>query len=366
MSISKDEFLRRYSGIRRGMKDHAIDCLIIAGRNDYFSRGNIRYVTGLAFGGYALFPLEGKPVYFLTRNQIGSPKHRKAGPLQDLIEFIELQEPVADIADQMTRFDGGRNIGIVGMTDVPVPTYLGLKERLGERMVDGGAIFRDMRTIKSGEEIGKMRIAASIADRVCAILRETIRPGLIDYEIYGAVKKAIYEMGCDYSMELIDAAGSTMNMAWSPSGDRLEETGTLFLEITPAFDGYYAQLPVSLPVREYTPLLRRMVDAWSIALERGASYLRPGVPVGEVHRAAVGAVEERGFISPFQAGHAIGLDVIDFWSIGQSNATILQPGMTVAFHPCALSDLGGPGIGMGYTYLITDEGPEKLSSIDLV
>ena len=149
MSISRDEFLRRYTGIRRAMREDAMDCLVIAGRNDYFSQGNIRYVTGLAFGGYALFPPDGKPVCFLSRNQIGSPKHQKAGPLQDLVEFRELTEPISDITGQMNRFDGGGNIGVVGMTDIPVPTYLGLKARLGERMVDSGAIFNHMRNIKS-------------------------------------------------------------------------------------------------------------------------------------------------------------------------------------------------------------------------
>jgi CheY-like chemotaxis protein len=41
--------------------------------------------------------------------------------------------------------------------------------------------------------------------------------------------------------------------------------GTLFMEITPAYEGYYAQLPVTLPVSEYSPEVRRMVQAWDLA-----------------------------------------------------------------------------------------------------
>jgi aminopeptidase len=74
---------------------------------------------------------------------------------------------------------------------------------------------------------------------------------------------------------------------------------------------------------------------------------------------------EQGYISPFRPGHAIGLDVIDFWSITESNSTILKPGMALAIHPSVLLEVGGDGIGMGYTYLITDTGAEKLNTVDL-
>ncbi|HUJ70444.1 MAG TPA: M24 family metallopeptidase [Syntrophorhabdales bacterium] len=365
MAISEKEFERRYKAIRMLMKEAGIDCLVVAGRSDYFSRGNIRYITGLAFGGYAIFPLQGKPVYFLSTNQIASPKHRRAAPVDDIVELKEVRNPLEQIRKEVLRFDGGRKIGIVGMNDIQVPMYLTLKELLGERLVDGGAIFARLRPVKSEEEIEKMRVAASIADRVCTMLRKIVVPGLTDYKIYGSVKKAIYGMRADYSMELIDAEGSTMNMAWGPSGDRLEENGTLFLEITPAFDGYYAQLPVTLPVGAYTPAVRRMKDAWVEAMEAAKGLLRPGERVSDLHRKAQEVIMQNGFVSPLPAGHAIGLDAIDFWRIDESNGTILEAGMTIAFHPCVLAEMGGIGMGMGYTFLINAAGAENLSSLDL-
>jgi Xaa-Pro aminopeptidase len=366
MSISKQEFKRRYDAIRLMMKDEEIGCLVIAGRSDYFARGNIRYITNLPFGGYALFPCEGKPVYFLSANQISSPKHENAGPIHELLELKELADPAIQLADELKRFDAGKKIGLVGMTTVmPVPVYLSLRDACGVRLVDATHIFDSLRNIKSGEEIEKMRAAASVADRVCLMLKEMSRPGVSDYEIYGEVKKAIYAMECEYSMELIDAHGSTMNMAWGPGGDRLEERGTLFLEITPAVEGYYAQLPVSLPVGSYSPSLREKVDVWAEAMDAGARLLRPGSVVADIHREVVSPIKRKGFLSPFPAGHAIGLDVIDFWTVNPSNRTLLRPGMTVALHPCVLGEPGGEGVGMGYTYVITEDGAEKLSRIDL-
>ena len=39
--------------------------------------------------------------------------------------------------------------------------------------------------------------------------------------------------------------------------------------------------------------------------------------------------------------------------------------MTIAVHACVLKEMGGDGCGMGYTYLITETGAERLSKIDL-
>ena len=57
MSISREEFERRYAGIRDKMEKDELDCLLVVGLSDDFSRGNIRYVTGSgsranAFGNY--------------------------------------------------------------------------------------------------------------------------------------------------------------------------------------------------------------------------------------------------------------------------------------------------------------------------
>jgi Xaa-Pro dipeptidase len=366
MSISEKEFLRRYKAIKGIMAENGLDCLLITGRADYFSRGNVRYITNLGTGGYVIFPLDGSPIFLTSPAQAASPKLRKIGPVLDLLQLSQVSEdPLGDIKRDLLRFDRGNHIGIVGMTEISVPTYLAMQQLFRDRLVDATWIFAQLRPVKSAEEIERIRTAASIADEVCTMLMEMIRPGLSDYEIYGAVKKKIYEMRSEYSMELIDADGAKMNMWWNPSGDKLEAQGTLFLEITPSCEGYYAQLPVSLPVGKYSPRVREMVAVLERAIEAGVALLRPGTRVADVYSALVKTVQEQSFLSPLRPGHAIGLDVIDFWSITESNETILLPGMTLTIHPSVFTELGGDGVGMGYTYLITETGAEKLSKIDL-
>ena len=365
MSISPAEFERRYSAIRDMMKDEGMDCLLVFGLSDDFNRGNIRYITGSGRGGCCIFPAESAPVLLTGINQSKSPKLRKTVGALELVDIRETADNVEQAVTELSHFSKGGRIGIVGTGCIPVPMYLAVKEEFRDRLVDGANIFERLREIKSQEEIEKTRTAASIADSVYAMLRETVRPGLGEYEIYGAVKKTIYEMGCEYSFDLIDAAGSTMNMSFFPTEDRLEANGTLFMEITPAYEGYYAQLPVTLPVDEYTSNVRDMVSAWADADEAARKILHPGTRVSDLYNTLIDVVRAKGFISPYRPGHSIGLDALDFWSITGDSEKILKTGMVIAVHPSVMLEFGVDACGMGYTYLITDKGAERLSKIDL-
>jgi Xaa-Pro aminopeptidase len=365
MAISEREYMNRYKAIRELMAKEGLDCLLVAGTGDDFNRGNIRYLTGSGRGGYCVLGPEDSPVFLTGPNQSTNPKFPLTVEAFNLLELKETIDQTKAVLEQLSRRHGGNQIGLVGLGCIPVPMYLSLKERFGELLVDAVGIFEKLREIKSPEELEKTRTAAKIADAVYSMLRKTIKPGMGEFEIYASVKKTVYEMGCEYSFDLIDAADSSMNMSFHPTADRLEADGTLFMEITPAYQGYYAQLPVTLPVFNYRPRVRKMVEAWNAADNAARKVLHPGTMVSELNTILIETVRSHGFDSPHRPGHSIGLDALDFWSITADNHRLLQPGMVLAVHPSVIAEFGGEGCGMGYTYIITGTGAEQLSQIDL-
>ena len=365
MEISKQEYKRRHTAIQDQMKKDNLDCLLVVGRSDDFSRGNIRYVTGSGNGGCCIIPLEGTPVFLIRPHQETSPKLRRMVGAFDLLDLRGTPKPEEEAVKELSRFFQGNGVGIVGMPCISVPLYLAVKKTFQESVVDAAGILNRLSMIKSPEEIENTRVAAAIADDIYALLREMIRPGLSEFEIYGAAKKKIYEMGCGYSFELIDGDGAMMNMSFFPTSDKLEKNGTLFFEITPSYEGYYAQLPVTLPVGEYPHHVYKMVSTWAESDQAALKVLRPGTKASDVHQTLMDAVHANGFISPLEAGHDLGLDAHGPVTIDESDDTILQPGMVLAIHACVMQEIGGDGCGMGYTYLITDSGAERLSEVDL-
>jgi Xaa-Pro aminopeptidase len=365
MGISRQEYERRYAAIREMMQRDGLDCLLVAGLGDDFNRGNIRYITGSGRGGLCVFPAEGRPALLTGPGQSASPKARKTTEAWELLDLRETDKPAEQVIKELSRCYGGSRVGIIGRGCIAVPVYEVVKENFGENLGDATRIFESLREVKSDEEISRMRQAAAVADSVFAVLREMVRPGLSDWEIYGQVKKTVFEMGCEYSFDLIDASGSRLNMTFSPTGERLKADDTLFMEITPAYEGYYAQLPVTLPVGRYPPQIRKMAMVWEKADKAARKMLKPGTKVSDVYAALVDTVRENGYISPLRPGHSIGLDALDFWSITQDSEKVLRAGMTLAVHPSIMTEIGSDACGLGYTYLITDKGAEKFSRVDL-
>jgi Xaa-Pro aminopeptidase len=365
MGVSNTEFERRYAAIREQMKQGEMDCLLVVGAADDFNRGNIRYITGHGRGGCCIFPSEGKPVFLMGPGQAASPKISKTVEAHELLDLRETDNPAEQAVKEISGFYRDNNVGIIGMNCISVPMHQAVVRAFENKITDAMKIFESARAVKSPEEIERQRRAAAIADEVHARLIKTIRPGMNDYEIYGLVKKTNYEMGCEYSFDLIDASGSRMNMTFGPTGDKLKADNTLFMEITPAFEGYYAQLPVTLPVGRPPAVIKKMAGAWEKANAAGLKILRPGTRVADLYDMLVDTVKENGFVSPLRPGHAIGLDALDFWSITGTSEIVLQAGMVIAMHPCIMTKMGGDACGMGYTFLITDNGAERFSKVEL-
>lgn len=360
MSLSIRERDRRYAAIRELMKKEGFDCLVIASRDTFSTRGNTRYVTnhGNNFGEeIVIFPSERDPS--IIASGVRWPAIQRAGWVSHFMGFSSASEEVDQISKALSCFDGTGKIGLVGMAYISVPVYLAIQKRFPNRLVDANWVFEELRSIKSPEEIEKMRVSASIADQAFLVVKEMLRPGLKDYEIYGKAKMIIHEMGCEYSMELINGH--------FPCGRIMEDHDIVHFEFSPAYEGYYAQLLVDIPVGKYRSEMKKVIDDWEKAFAAGVNHLRPGVRASEVYNAILTKMHERGCINKqARFGHSIGLDVIDSWEFLPTDASELKPGMTLVLHPNVILEPGPARFGGGYTYLVTDRGVEKLNKVDFL
>lgn len=358
MDLPLHERNRRYAAIRELMKKNNADCLVCISRDTYSTRGNTRYITnyGNTFGEeVVLFPREGDPS--LISSTIRGPAIKRGGWIDNFIPVANTSERVEQTKKELARLDRGNKIGIVGMTYVSVPIYSAVNSQCPNRVMDMTGIFDQLREIKSPEEIEKIRISASIADKAYFAIREMLQPGISDFELYGEAKKVIHKMGCEYSMELM--------FVGYPHGRIMQANEILSFEFTPAYQGYYSQLLAVMPVTEYPPDVQKTIPVWKEAFAAGEEVLRPGKKVSEVCQAVSAVIRKRGGAHiPHRFGHSIGLDVIDSWELVPIENTVLKPGMTLAFHPSVNVEPSSFSFSGGYTYLITDKGADKLSTVD--
>jgi len=368
MALSLAERDRRYVEIRKLMSANEIGCLLVAGRGDHVSRGNIRYITDngiICREQYCILPPEGSALTITTQQtQIAANVEIKEEWVSEFL--ITPNDPAAaakHVAESLLKYAKGGKVGIVGMQDISVPVYEAVRSHIGERLVDATWIFNQVREIKSAEEIESVRKSTAAADKAYSLIRDIAKPGLSDYEVWGEVDRSLAISGCCYAMNLIDFTGETMNLAL-PWGEKMKAGSTFALELIPAYDGYYTEIPAMLPVSEdYPEKIAKMVEVWKLANREAQSALKPGSTIADINAAIQGVVKEHGYYYPWRSGHGVGLDCVEGFNLNDKRQMSFKPGMVFTLHPGVYepNNPTGPGFAMGYTYLLTESGCERLN-----
>ncbi len=357
MTLSTAERDRRHSAIRTAMAEEGIGTLVVVGRDGYFARGNVRYVSSYgicALDQYCVVPLDGPPCLIIWRGH--TPTVRRHCWIEEIYDTLDAR---TTLLEQVRARDEGSLVGLVGLNDIPVPIYLALSELLGARLVDATPLLRRLRTVKSEEEIQMIESAAHVGTSALLAIKDMVQPGVTDFEIYGELKRVIHASGCEYSMEFVDAFGSEISV-FNPVGEELVEGGNFTVEITPAYEGYYAQLVSTLPVGRPTSRAEEMNKIWREAMLAGRAAARPGNRARDVHQAIAQPIHEAGFEMPSRCGHALGLDVNDGFGLVADEETELVPGMTLVIHPNLVDPATDEGVMYGSMHVVTEAGVREL------
>lgn len=182
-SVSTAEIKNRIEKIRDEMRNRDIEVLLVAGNQDIFSRGHVRYISNLGGGGMIVLPLEGNLTHFIHPAMASSPKIDKAGPIREFIDVKPFSDgaygnPVADSVGLIQSMKVSGYVGYVGGASIGIPVHNALRNAVGEeKLVDASEIFWKLRAIKTDDEISLMRRSAAIADDCYDMLTELIEPG---------------------------------------------------------------------------------------------------------------------------------------------------------------------------------------------
>ncbi len=207
--FSKAEYERRYSNIRKLMRDMKLDCLLIIGGSAAYGRlwFNFRYVTNMMgkaeMANYAFFPKDGDPAV-VTR-----PGHSLAGAMlaRTAVRNVIVGKPsvigaiVNEIKDR--GYDKGR-VGIVEYdpyTSIPKNHWDFFTGNLPQvEFVFVTKEFIAMRLLKSAEEIQALERSAELGDIGLRSMQERIKPGMTEGEVFGIVHESVLKAGGEMGM----------------------------------------------------------------------------------------------------------------------------------------------------------------------
>ncbi|MBI4524541.1 MAG: aminopeptidase P family protein [Deltaproteobacteria bacterium] len=363
MALTVGERDRRIESVRRKMREQSLAALIISGSTS--RKGHFQYLTNYNIPidyCYMLLPLDGDPTLFVF-----TPNQARIAPKRSWVSDARHSPDYgASIAARLRELGAdGKKVGVVGMDVMSARTYQTIIEILPcANLVDAGEIVAEARTIKNAEEIDLIRESAVMADGACAAGRGAAHEGARDYEVFAEMDYFLKRHGVIEAFNLV-TADTLPAFPYLPVSNVLKDGDAVLMEITPRYQGYYAQLTVGAVVGQPNPERLKMVQVAQDALEKGIEVLRPGTRASNVDASMRAVVEGAGYAMPQRAGHGVGLEVDEPPALIPSNQTLLQPGMTVVVHPSVVIP-GKGGVFMGGTFLITPEGHEKLFRADLI
>ena len=110
------------------------------------------------------------------------------------------------------------------------------------------------------------------------------------------------------------------------------------------------------------PKARELYGAVAEAQQAALSAVRPGVPAGAVHRAAVETLKKHGLDKAFvhSTGHGVGLEIHEAPRLARGEKTRLEAGMVVTIEPGAYVE-GIGGVRIEDMVLVTEGGCEVLT-----
>jgi methionyl aminopeptidase len=225
-------------------------------------------------------------------------------------------------------------------------------------------------TIRTPQEIEKMRRSGQVVREVLEQVRRAVKPGASTLDLEQAAAEKIRELGATpafkgyhgYPCVLCTSINNEV-VHGIPSGERTLHDGDLVsIDTGVVLDGYYGDSAITVAVgSKVGAKARKLMDVTAASLESAIRAVKPGATLGDVGAAVQETVEAEGFsvVRDF-VGHGIGTklhedpQVPNFGRRGQGMP--LKAGMVLAIEP--MVNAGRPGVQVlkdGWT-AVTEDG----------
>ncbi len=234
---------------------------------------------------------------------------------------------------------------------------------------DLGTVLRGLRRQKEPDEVELLRQCMRAGDAGQARLREIIRPGVDEFEIYREVQQAALKAAGRPALVYGDFRASTARQPKAgglPTDYRLQNGDLFVLDYSVVLDGYRSDFTNTMSVGPPSDDVRRLFEACQSAMASGEATLRAGTAAADVYEAVAQPLRncDGGETFTHHAGHGIGLAHPEPPILVPESTDVLMSGDVVTLEPGVYV----PGVGgmrIEHNYLVTDSNYERLSNHEI-
>jgi len=379
LHFSKQEFLQRKTKVLQSMREQKLDAILM------FRQESMYWLTGYDTFGYVFFQtlvLDNKGnVILLTR----APDLRQAqntSDIEDIRIWIDKDEsnPVDDLKNILDELSlKGKKIGVeyeaYGLTG---RNALRLNKSLESYCIieDQSELITKLRVIKSPEEIVYIKKAAELADLALDQAWKHTKSGASEAKILAEMQKIVLEGGGDYpANEYIIGSGHNALLCRYQSEKRiLSKIDQLSIEWAGTYKHYHSAMFRTIPVGKPDSKHIKMHEACLESLRNCEKKLIPGNTIGEVFDIHAKTFDDLGYNKSrmnacgYSLGSTFSPNWMDWPMLYTGNPYVIQPGNVFFMHMILMDSDNKLAMNLGETYLVTENGNERLGKqkLDLV
>ena len=259
--------------------------------------------------------------------------------------------------------------------------------------------IRMQRAVKSEYEIGKIRSASQMADKVAAKVPDFLAAGKTEIEFAGALEAYARSLGHQglIRMRMWDndlfyghimagpsaavpssfasptgGRGVNASIAQGPGFDLIRAHEPVLVDYVFVLDGYISDHTRIFCIGDLPDELRQAHDAMLDIEAQVKKAAFSGAVTGDIYELMMSRAAAKGYKQNFMGasdrrirftGHGVGLELDEFPFIAQGQKLALKKGMVLALEPKVV--IPGKGVvGIENTFLVTDSGLESLTIYD--
>ncbi len=373
----------RQQRVRQKMAEYGVDAVILS------DPVNIRYATGTR--NMQVFSMRNAPSRYLLLTQNRSILFEFTGCLHlgEGYETVDEVRPsktasfvaagphiaerertwVAEMADTIHELTGLKD-ATVGLERLNAGTAIALKEA-GLNVVDAQQPVEMARAIKSPEEMKCVITSLRATEIGVGKLREAIRPGLTEAELWSVLHKSIIAQNGDYVETRLLNAGARTNPWFQETSDNVIGANELIALDTDVVGchGYYADFSRTFHSGPDRPTDTQR-ELYKVAYEQvhyNMGILKPGMSFREYADRAWNIPDRYYANRYYLSAHGCGMTGEypylyhhgDFPDAGYDG--VVEPGMTLCVESYIGEDGAKEGVKLEQQVLITETGIETLS-----
>jgi Xaa-Pro dipeptidase len=365
--FSDREIATRHQAVYRLIERENVDALLIYGAGRYAS--DVYWLSDWPSSreAYVLFQTGKEPVILLQLFN-----HFPMAKVMSVITDVRwaganTTNSVLDLIRE--RGLESKKIGLVGA--LPYQVYLKVVEKFpGAAFSDLSNKLRMERTIRSPEEIERIRFASKLTDESIEALAGGLKAGMREDEIAALIEPAYLKRGGYAGIHFM----SSMPMrdpdfpvpAQFQSNRKLQKGDCLITEISGAYSGYSGQIHRTFSIGEGpTPEWQRMHAAAVEAFEVLAEVIKDGATTTEAEEAAE-IIHRRGYSTYDDLVHGVNQYPPIFQTKTRkrhdSKEMMFRENMVIVVQPNLITEDEKMGLQFGETLLVTKKGCETLNA----